>query len=99
MRLAFLGTPEFAAISLRAVVDAGHEVACVYSQPPAQRGRGQALKPSPVQALAEELGLPDDTWRNYEAGVVIPAPVLLMFIEATGAHPHWLLTGQGDRYL
>jgi len=58
MRLAFLGTPEFAAISLRAVVDAGHEVACVYSQPPAQRGRGQALKPSPVQALAEELGLP-----------------------------------------
>src|SRR5204862_6802741 len=30
---------------------------CVYSQPPAQRGRGQAVKPSPVQALAEELGL------------------------------------------
>src|ERR1043165_7365331 len=57
MRLAFLGTPEFAAICLRAVVAAGHEIACVYSQPPAQRGRGQALKPSPVQALAEELGL------------------------------------------
>jgi methionyl-tRNA formyltransferase len=57
MRLAFLGTPDFAAICLRAIVDAGHEVACVYSQPPAQRGRGQALKPSPVHALAEELGL------------------------------------------
>jgi len=57
MRLAFLGTPEFAAISLAAVVDAGHEIACVYSQPPAQRGRGQALRPSPVQALAEQLGL------------------------------------------
>jgi methionyl-tRNA formyltransferase len=39
-------------------VDAGHEVACVYSQPPAERGRGQAVRPSAVQALAEELGLP-----------------------------------------
>jgi methionyl-tRNA formyltransferase len=58
MRLAFLGTPDFAAICLRAIVAAGHEVACVYSQPPAQRGRGQALKPSPVHALADELGLP-----------------------------------------
>lgn len=57
MRLAFLGTPDFAALSLKAVVEAGHEVVCVYSQPPAQRGRGQALKPSPVHALALELGL------------------------------------------
>jgi methionyl-tRNA formyltransferase len=57
MRLAFLGTPDFAAACLAAIVRAGHEVACVYSQPPAQRGRGQALRPSPVQALAEDLGL------------------------------------------
>ncbi len=57
MRLAFLGTPDFAARALAAVLAAGHEVACVYSQPPAPRGRGQALKPSPVQALAEQHGL------------------------------------------
>lgn len=57
MRLAFLGTPEFAAICLRAIVDAGHEVVCVYSQPPAERGRGQAVKPSAVHGLALELGL------------------------------------------
>ncbi len=57
MRLAFLGTPEFAVPSLAAILEAGHEVACVYSQPPAPRGRGQRLTPSPVHALALERGL------------------------------------------
>jgi methionyl-tRNA formyltransferase len=58
MRLAFLGTPEFAVPSLAELVSAGHEVAAVYSQPPARRGRGQELRPSPVHAFAETLGLP-----------------------------------------
>ena len=58
MRLAFLGTPDIAAACLDAVAKAGHEVAAVYAQPPAPRGRGQAVRPSPVQALAETLGLP-----------------------------------------
>lgn len=58
MRLAFLGTPDFAVSALSAIVAAGHEVACVYSQPPAPRGRGQELKPSPVQAFAEAQGIP-----------------------------------------
>ena len=58
MRLAFLGTPDIAAACLDAVAKAGHEVACVYAQPPAPRGRGQAVRPSPVQARAESLGLP-----------------------------------------
>ena len=57
MRIAFLGTPDFAVQSLAELVAAGHEVACVYSQPPAPRGRGQELKPSPVHAFAEGLGL------------------------------------------
>ena len=57
MRIAFLGTPDFAVPSLAALLEAGHEVAAVYSQPPAPRGRGQALKPSPVQAFAETHGL------------------------------------------
>jgi len=57
MRLAFLGTPDFAVAALAAIVAAGHEVACVYSQPPAPRGRGQALKPSPVHAFAEAHGI------------------------------------------
>lgn len=57
MRLAFLGTPDFAVHSLAALIEAGHEIACVYSQPPAPRGRGQTLQPSPVHAFAEGLGL------------------------------------------
>jgi methionyl-tRNA formyltransferase len=57
MRLAFLGTPDFALAALRRIVAGGHEIACVYSQPPAPRGRGQALRPSPVHAFAEERGL------------------------------------------
>jgi methionyl-tRNA formyltransferase len=57
MRLAFLGTPDFALAALARLVDAGHEIACVYSQPPAPRGRGHELKPSPVHAFALEKGL------------------------------------------
>jgi methionyl-tRNA formyltransferase len=57
MRIAFLGTPDFALAALRRLVAAGHEIACVYSQPPAPRGRGHALQPSPVHAFAQEQGL------------------------------------------
>lgn len=57
MRLAFLGTPDFAVPTLAALIEAGHQIACVYSQPPAPRGRGQALRPSPMQTFAEAHGL------------------------------------------
>jgi methionyl-tRNA formyltransferase len=58
MRIAFMGTPEFAAVALRALVAAGHEVACVYCQPPRPAGRGQSVRLSPTHATAEALGLP-----------------------------------------
>jgi methionyl-tRNA formyltransferase len=58
MRLAFMGTPEFAVAALAEIAAAGHEIAAVYTQPPRPRGRGQDVKPSPVQAFAESLGLP-----------------------------------------
>ena len=57
MRIAFLGTPDFAVPSLAELAAAGHEIAAVYAQPPAPRGRGQEVRPSPVQAFAETLGL------------------------------------------
>lgn len=57
MRLVFMGTPDFAATSLKALIAAGHEIACVYSQPPRPAGRGKAVRPSPVQAYAESLGI------------------------------------------
>jgi methionyl-tRNA formyltransferase len=64
MRLAFLGTPEFAVKSLAELVASGHEIATVYAQPPAPRGRGMELRPSPVQAFAEKLGLDVRTPRS-----------------------------------
>ena len=57
MRLAFMGTPEFAVRALADLVAAGHEIVAVYSQPPKPRGRGQQLAPSPVHAFAESMGL------------------------------------------
>ena len=58
MRLAFMGTPEFAVPSLAELIASGHEIVAVYSQPPRPKGRGQKLTPSPVQAFAEAMGLP-----------------------------------------
>lgn len=57
MRLAFMGTPDFAVPALKALHAAGHEIVAVYSQPPRRAGRGKKLTPSPVQKVAEELGL------------------------------------------
>ncbi len=70
MRLAFMGTPEFAVPTLDALVAAGHEVVAIYTQPPRPANRGKKLTPSAVQARAEELGLPVRTpvsLRNAEA--------------------------------
>ena len=58
MRLAFMGSPAFAVPALRALVDAGHEIAAVYTQPPRPAGRGGRVQPCAVQAAAERLGLP-----------------------------------------
>ncbi len=57
-RLAFLGTPAASVVPLRALVDAGHEVALVVSQPDRRRGRGGRTSPSPVKQAALDLGLP-----------------------------------------
>ncbi|MFT6451211.1 MAG: methionyl-tRNA formyltransferase [Halocynthiibacter sp.] len=58
MRIIFMGTPDFSVPVLEALVEAGHEIAAVYCQPPRPAGRGKKERPSPVQARAEALGLP-----------------------------------------
>jgi methionyl-tRNA formyltransferase len=58
VRLAFLGTPEVAAGTLAALAGAGHEVVVVVTRPDKRRGRGLGVSPSPVKAMAVELGLP-----------------------------------------
>jgi len=58
LRIAFMGTPDFAVPTLAALAAAGHEIIAVYSQPPRPAGRGQQDRPSPVQAFAETRGWP-----------------------------------------
>ena len=58
LRIGFMGTPEFALSALKAIVEAGHNVVCVYSQPPRPKGRGHKLQPSPVHAYAQTQNIP-----------------------------------------
>ncbi len=58
LKIAFMGTPAFAVQALDAIIRSGHEVVCVYSQPPRPAGRGQQAQPSPVAVRAEELNIP-----------------------------------------
>ena len=57
MRVIFMGTPDFSVPVLQALVDAGHEIAAVYCQPPRPAGRGKKDRPSSVQLRAQALGL------------------------------------------
>jgi methionyl-tRNA formyltransferase len=92
LRLIFMGTPEFSVIVLDALVEAGHEIVAVYTQPPRAAGRrGLGLTPSPVQKRAEVLCLPvfspvklkDETEHeklralNADAAVVVAYGLLL----------------------
>lgn len=57
LRLAFMGTPDFAVPTLAELIAQGHDIACVYSQPPRPKGRGMALEPGPVHKFAESARL------------------------------------------
>ncbi|MBV8830405.1 MAG: methionyl-tRNA formyltransferase [Acidobacteriaceae bacterium] len=58
MRIVFLGTPEFAVPSLRALINTGHEIPAVFTQPDRPKGRGNQLSESPVKVTARQFGLP-----------------------------------------
>jgi methionyl-tRNA formyltransferase len=67
MRIAFLGTSEFAVPALQALVDAGHDVIAVYTRAPKPAGRGQQERRTPVHQLADTLGLPVRTPRTLRS--------------------------------
>jgi methionyl-tRNA formyltransferase len=70
MRIVFMGTPDFAVPTLARLAQDGHTIAAVYTRAPAKAGRGMSLRPSPVHALADSLGLPiltPSTLRTPEA--------------------------------
>ncbi len=48
-----------------------------------------------IPILSSQLGIPENTWVNYERGVLVPGVVLLHFIELTSVDPHWMATGEG----
>ncbi|MDH3737937.1 MAG: methionyl-tRNA formyltransferase [Alphaproteobacteria bacterium] len=68
MRLAFFGTPDFSVPALQALVDAEHEIACVYTQPPRAAGRGEKERRSAVHETADKLGLTVRTPQTLKDG-------------------------------
>ncbi|HEY7382053.1 MAG TPA: methionyl-tRNA formyltransferase [Beijerinckiaceae bacterium] len=58
LKVAFMGTPDFAVPTLAEIVGQGHEVVACYTRAPAAAGRGMELKPSPVQRMAERFAIP-----------------------------------------
>jgi methionyl-tRNA formyltransferase len=101
MRIAFMGTPDFAVPTLDALIGAGHDVAAVYCQPPRPAGRGKALSPSPVQKRAEEAGIEVRTpvslksadeqagFAALELDVAVVAAYGLILPEPVLAAPRW----------
>ncbi len=91
MRLVFMGSPDFSVPVLAALLEAGHDIACVYTQPPRPAGRGQKQRLSPVHAYAEARGLTVSTPEslksdedqaeflalNADAGVVVAYGLML----------------------
>ena len=57
LRIIFMGSPDFSVTALKAVIAAGHDIVCVYSQPPRRAGRGKSERPTPVHAYADTEGL------------------------------------------
>ncbi|MCE2517898.1 MAG: methionyl-tRNA formyltransferase [Alphaproteobacteria bacterium] len=84
MKIVFMGTPEFAVPSLRALHQ-DHDIEAVYSQPPRPSGRGMKLRPSPVHAAAHELGLDVKTPLSFKdeadvAALAALAPDVLVVV-------------------
>ncbi len=66
MRLAFMGTPEFSVAVLKSLLAAGHDVAAVYARAAKPSGRGQKVRPSPVETLALAHGLEVRTPKSFK---------------------------------
>ncbi len=66
LRIAFMGSPDFAVPVMAALQEAGHEIVCVYSQPPRRSGRGKKVRATPVHAWAEAAGIEVRTPRSLK---------------------------------
>ncbi len=82
MRLAFMGSPDFAVPALRALVETGHAVAAVYCQPPRPAGRGQAVQRCPVHRAADELRLEVRTQARLRSDAAAQAAFAALGLDA-----------------
>ena len=94
MRLAFMGTPDFAVPALLALHAAGHEVACVYTQQPRPAGRGQHVRASPVQRAAERLGVPVRTPARLRRDPEVQAAFAALALDAAVVAAYGLILPQ-----
>lgn len=97
MRILFMGTPEFAVCSLAALVDAGHDVVGVVSQPDKPKGRKMVLTPPPVKVFAEEKGIPVFQPKSLKDGALLPvlevlSPELIVVVAYGKLLPDYVLS-------
>ncbi|WP_456455967.1 methionyl-tRNA formyltransferase [Thermovibrio sp.] len=97
LKVVFMGTPDFAVPSLKALKREGYEIPLVITQPDRPAGRGKKLKPPPVKVLAEELGLkvyqPEKVKENRELKEILEEikPDLIVVAAYGKILPEWLL--------
>jgi methionyl-tRNA formyltransferase len=88
MRLIFAGTPEFAALALKALIDAGHDIPLVLTQPDRPAGRGMKLKMSPVKEVALAHGIdvaqPENLKTEAARQPILDAQADVMIVAAYG---------------
>ena len=94
LRLAFMGSPAFSVPALQALHAAGHTIAAVYAQPPRPAGRGQALRPCPVHAAAEALGLEVRTPARLRADAPAHAAFAALDLDAAVVAAYGLILPQ-----
>ncbi len=71
LKIIFMGTPEFSVPALTSLIDAGHDIVAVYSQPPRKSGRGMTKRLSPVHHYAQDNGLTVLTPQNFKQAAAI----------------------------
>jgi methionyl-tRNA formyltransferase len=94
MRLAFMGSPDFAVPALRALHEAGHAVVAVYCQPPRPAGRGQAVRRCPVHVAADDLGIPVFTPRRLRTDPEAQAAFAALDLDAAVVAAYGLILPQ-----
>ena len=94
MRLAFMGSPDFAVAALRALHDAGHTVAAVYCQPPRPAGRGHAVQRCAVHRAAELLGLEVRTPAGMRRDAAAQAAFAALAVDAAVVAAYGLILPQ-----